>query len=499
MSKAGLPGSAARPSATPLGVALAAWHAPVWLGELRTLLGEEAVLSDPAALWVYSRDRAPYSVFSIRRSRVPASLPSAIACPANLEQLQALVRFARQRRIPVLPLGAGSGVLGGALPVEGELVIDLKRLNQVLEFRAVDSTVVVQAGLNGAIFESWLNARGYTSGHHPQSLHMSTVGGWVACRGAGQSSTRYGKIEDMVLGCDVVLPDGRLLSVPPVARRAVGPGIKDLFVGSEGVFGIIASMALRVWPLPEARLPLVLAFPDLQSGFDAIRTALQSEIRPAIARLYDLRESAARARGRAPFATHPVMAMFEFAGSTRLAALERELMLQAGTALGAVEAEAAVFEEWRAHRYLSLSTDFQARDWFADTLEVTGRWSTLAAMHSAIARAAREAHPKLEFSAHWSHAYPEGVCQYMTFRLPPMAEEGAQHCLFDLADALQRIALEHGGSISHHHGIGLLRGQNVGAELGIGLELLQALKDHLDPDGLLVPGKLGMARQGLDR
>lgn len=476
-----------------LSQALAQRHAPPWLGALRDLLPPGSVLDEAPALWVYSRDRSPYSTFSVRRNRPPGGLPAAIACPSTLDQLQSVVCFSRANRIALLPFGAGSGVLGGALPLADELMVDLKRLNAVLELNELDSTVTVQAGINGAQFEAWLNERGYTTGHHPQSLHMSTVGGWVACRGAGQSSTRYGKIEDMVLGLEVVLPDGRLLAITPVARRSAGPSIKDIFVGSEGILGIITTVTLRVWRLPERREPVVLAFPSLEAALLAMRSVMQAELRPAVLRLYDPHESRHRARGRQPFDTHPVMAILEFAGPSQLVAAERQLAMEIVAQQGAVIADGAPYTEWIANRYLSTSVDYQARDWYADTLEVTGCWSTLMAMHAAMAAAARVAHPALEFGAHWSHAYPEGACQYMTMRLPPMPDDEALPILQSLADQIQDIALAHGGSISHHHGIGLLRGHNLGKELGIGHEILQALKDHLDPAGLLVPGKLGMS------
>ena len=479
-----------------LGAAIAARKPPAWLEALREMLPADSVLDDAASLWVYSRDRAPYSTFSVRHGRTPAGLPAAIACPANVTDLQAVVRFARERAIPLLPYGAGSGVLGGAIPLGGELLIDLKRLNAVVDLCEDDCMVTVEAGINGAQLESWLNARGFTTGHHPQSLHMSTVGGWVVCRGAGQSSTRYGKIEDMVLGLEVILPDGRELRVAPVARRSAGPSIKDLFVGSEGVLGFVTRVTLRVWPLPEHREPLVLAFPSLAAGFTAMRHIMQAELRPAILRLYDEHESASRAGGRAPFGTHPVMAILEFAGARRLAAVERDLALEIACRELAQAADHAPYLEWLQHRYVSTSVGYQSKGWYADTLEVTGRWSTLAAMNAEMAAVARAAHPRIDFGAHWSHAYAEGACQYMTMRLPPMSDEEAMPVLSALADRLQGIALAHGGSISHHHGIGLLRGHNLPTELGIGHELLVALKDHLDPKGLLSPGKLGFPTRG---
>lgn len=476
----------------PLRESLAARSTPQWLDGLRRCCDPEFVRDDPAALWVYSRDRSPYAVFSARRNRAPAALPAAVVAPGTIAELQQIVRFARAERVAVLPFGAGSGVLGGALPLAGELVVDLKRLNAVIAFEPQDALVTVQAGMNGARLEAWLNERGWTTGHHPQSMHMSTVGGWVACRGAGQSSTRYGKIEDMVQGCSVVLPDGRLLNVTPVGRRSTGPSIKDLFVGSEGVLGILAAVTLRIWPKPQVQTSMVVAFPSLTDGFDAIRTMIQSELRPAVVRLYDVHETAHRTKARAPHDRLPIMAFFEFVGDARLVAAERDLATEVMAARGGVIADPAPYLEWQQQRYLSASVNYHLKNWFADTIEVTGRWSTLPAMYTAIAEAARTAHPQLDFGTHWSHVYPEGACQYMTLRLPPMEDQTAINILFNLADRIQDITLAHGGAISHHHGIGVLRGYKLAKDMGLGIELLQSIKDYLDPHGLFAPGKLGL-------
>jgi alkyldihydroxyacetonephosphate synthase len=478
---------------------LAARQSPSWIPALRALVGDEAVRDDPAALWVYSRDRSPFAVFNVRRLRIPASLPSAVVSPTSVEELQQVVRFAREHGIAVLPFGAGSGVLGAAMPVSGELILDLKALNHIVAFEPIDGLVTVQAGLNGAQLEAWLDERGWTTGHHPQSLHMSTVGGWVACRGAGQSSSRYGKIEDMVQGCTVVLPDSRLLEVRPVSRRSAGPSLKDLFVGSEGTLGVLATVTLRVWPKPQAKLPLVLAFDDLDAGFSTLRQIMQAELRPAVVRLYDAHETAHRVGGRAPFDNKPIMAILECAGSESLAALERDLSWQIARSNGAVTAADTPYLEWLNTRYLSGSVQYQVRDWYADTIEVTGRWSALPNMHREFAAAARAAHPQIDFGAHWSHAYPDGACEYMTMRLPPMPEDEAIPLLFGLADQIQDITLRNGGAISHHHGIGILRGYKLLDELGLGMEILQAIKDHLDPQGLFAPGKLGMPDRGGQR
>lgn len=465
---------------------------PPWLDELARTVGAPNVLSSAADLFTYSRDRAPYATYRVRDGRVPVTLPSAIACPASADEVAAVVRMARRHRIPVIPFGAGSGVLGGTLPLVHELMIDLKRLNRIVALDETDGTVTVQAGMNGGQFEAALNARGFTCGHLPQSLHMSTVGGWAACRGAGQNSTRFGKIEDIVLGLTAVLPSGETLHVRPVARRAVGPGIKELFIGSEGVLGIITELTLRIWRLPEKREGVVLAFPTLAAGLHALRCVMQMELRPAVVRLYDEEESRQRTRGMAGVESLPFLAILEFSGAARLVDAERELAMGLVAQHGGVPIDGSPYHHWQENRYVSYSPQWQSRDHYMDTIEVAGAWSTLEPMYQRIRTQVLALCDGMHFGTHWSHVYPEGACQYMTIRIPPMDEAQARRLHARAWEIAQTACLEHGGSISHHHGVGLLRGRWMRAELGAGLALLQGLKDHLDPDGLFVPGKLGL-------
>jgi len=480
--------------------AVRAHAAPPWLPELAALVGADHVSDAAPDLWVYARDRLPYATFAVRDGRVPGTLPSAVVRPGTEDELAAVVRFARARRIPLIPYGAGSGVLGGAVPVAHELVVDLKRLNRIVSIDETDLTVTVQAGMNGGQFEAALNARGFTTGHLPQSLYMSTVGGWAACRGAGQNSTRYGKIEDMVLGLRAILPDGQVLQVRPVARRAVGPSVKDLMIGAEGTLGVITELTLRLWRLPEVQLPLVLGFPSLQAGLDALRTVMQSELRPAVVRLYDAEESGQRTSAGGVFDARPFLAILEFSGPRRVAEAECGLALEIATAHGGARSDDAPYHHWLAHRFESYSPKWQSRGYYMDTIEVTAPWSAIPALYARIRDALAALSPQLYFGTHWSHVYPEGACQYMTVRGVPEPDAQALALHANAWETVQRLCLEAGASISHHHGVGAWRGGWLRAELGSGFTLLQALKDHLDPDNLFVPGKLGLrARDGAVR
>lgn len=465
---------------------------PDWIDAFASVVGVDHVLTAIPDLWAYARDRLPYATFHIRSGQLPGTLPSAVVCPGDADELARVVRLARERRIPLIPFGAGSGVLGGTVPLAHELVVDLKRLNEVIAFNETDASVTVQAGMNGGQFEAWLNQRGYTCGHLPQSLYMSTVGGWAACRGAGQNSTRYGKIEDIVLGLAAVLPDGRELRVRPVARRAVGPSLKDVLVGSEGAFGIITELTLRVWRLPETRHGLVFGFPTLQAGLDTLREIMQCELRPAVVRLYDMEESRQRGTSVGISPALPYLVVLEFSGSTRLADLETDLALEIAVAQAGVPLDDAPYQHWKTHRYESYSPQWQSRGFFMDTIEITASWSQIPAMYERIRREVLALDPGMYFGTHWSHVYPEGACQYMTLRLPQMDTAVAIRLHREAWHMAQQACLDLGGSISHHHGVGVFRNPWLRKELGAGLDLLQGLKDYLDPDNLFVPGKLAL-------
>ena len=321
---------------------------------------------------------------------------------------------------------------------------------------------------------------------------MSTVGGWVACRGAGQASSKYGKIEDMVLGLRAVLPDGRELSVRPVARRSVGPSLKDLFIGSEGTLGLITEVTLRVWRLPEFEQGVVLAFPTHEAGLDALRDIMQSDLVPQVARLYDLTESKPRTENVAGFADKPVLCILKFSGAKRLVNLQLELALDIVGRHGGSAAGEEPLQHWEQTRFQSYSTKWQTDGHHMDTIEVTGPWSRLPEMYRRMRQAVLSLDEGAFFGAHWSHVYPEGACQYMTLRLPPMEASRALDLHAQAWARVQTLCLELGGSIAHHHGAGWFRAPWLRDELGIGFEVLRAVKAHLDPRNICNPGKLGL-------
>lgn len=459
---------------------------------LGAIVGAGHVIADEEGRRAYAHDRLPFANFRARTGRLAGVLPRLVVRPGSSEEVAAIVRLARAHKVQLIPYGNGSGVLGGAIPLAHEVMVDLRRLDRILAIDPVNAMVRVEAGMNGAAFEAALNAEGFTTGHLPQSIEISTVGGWAACRGGGQASSRYGKIEDIVVGLKAILPDGTALDIAAVPRRSVGPSLRDLLVGSEGTLGIITELSLRIWKLPEAERGVVLAFPSLEAAWDSARRIMQAELRPTVARIYDAVESAERTAGLEVFASHPILAILVFSGSEPMVSAEQEMALAICAEAGGRVAPDGPYHHWKANRYVAYSQKWQAAGYFNDTIEVTGTWSALPGMYAAMAEAARGIFPQIHFGAHWSHIYPEGACQYMTIRLPPMEQDEALPLHARLWETIEGLTLDHGGSIAHHHGVGVFRNPWIGRELGAGLGVLQAIKDTLDPDNLMNPGKLGL-------
>ncbi len=459
---------------------------------LADVVGADHVATDHETLTRYARDRLPFGIFKARSGKLPGVMPVAVAKPADENELVELVKRSKRDGFRIIPFGLGSGVLGGTIPLGGEVMLDLTRLNRLLEIDGTNGLAVVQAGMNGGEFERALNAAGWTCGHLPQSINISTVGGWAACRGGGQASSRYGKIENIVVGLRAVLPDGCRIDVRPVARRAVGPSLIDLFVGSEGTLGVITELTLRIFRKPEVEHGVVLAFPSQEAALTAARRILQAELRPQVVRIYDETESRDLTKGMATFEGKPILAMLIFCGTARTAAAEEADALAICEDEGASRAEDGPLNHWREVRYESYSGKWQAAGYFMDTIEVCAPWSSLARLYETCRSAAFGICPEMHFGAHWSHVYAEGACQYMTIRLPPMPDAEGLALHARLWDAIETATLDCGGTVAHHHGAGVFRNRWLRRELGTGMDVLQAIKDALDPDNRLNPGKLGL-------
>jgi alkyldihydroxyacetonephosphate synthase len=445
-----------------------------------------AVTTDPATTAEASRDWWPLAMTWAVEGQVP-SLAGVVVRPDDRFQIPEVLKICNEARIPVTAAAGRSGVCGSSIPLHGGVVLDLCDVAGILAVDDASLLLEVAPGTFGDALEHELrNTYNVTLGHWPQSINLSTVGGWLACRGAGQLSTRYGKIEDMVVGLDVALADGTMLRTGGNARQATGPDLNQLFVGSEGTLGIITGARLRLHPAPVHEARSAWGFASFEEGLDACRRVLRRGATPAVLRLYDDVESQ---RNFGTSDVHVVLVLDE--GDPGLVTATMTAVHE--ECRSALQLDPALVEQWMGHRNdVAALEQLISGGLVVDTMEITGAWGTLPGLYRATVEAIKGVDGTLAASAHQSHAYPDGACLYFTFagKVEPAAKDAYYRAVWD---AGTRSVLAHGGSLSHHHGVGINRARFMREALGAGLDVLSSIKAALDPHGILNPGKLGLA------
>ena len=472
----------------------------------------------------YARDSWQRGLVELSSGRLPdgGAMPSAVCWPENTEQVATIASLAREQGIELVPFGAGSGVCGGIAGAERTLVVDLKRMKDH-EVLAQGPALSVGPGATGITLERQLQQQGFTIGHFPSSIICSTVGGWVAARGAGQCSSRYGKVEDMVQSAECVLGNGRLVTFH---RRSGDLDLLPLIIGSEGALGFVTRVGLRLNRLEETREFLAFRMGSGKAGMAALRRIMQENLRPTVARLYDaldtllMRRSSrgghkehppeggglSRLRKRAikkllsnaallnggvnlleksPFGDWLLLLIFEGDGARDDAERARRIVRREG----GEDAGEGPARRWYEHRYSVSFTQipvFRAGA-FDDTMEVAAPWSRFEELFATV-RDALARHVLV--LAHISHAYPDGCSVYFSFGIAP-GEEASMVEIYDAAwrDALAAVHAA-GGAISHHHGIGRSKAAALERDLGSGADVLRRVLGAWDPARIMNPGAL---------
>ena len=489
------------------------------LDRLRPHVRVETSLPERVA---HARDLWPRATLALAaRSELPP-LPAAIAWPRSEDEIAAVLRWAEEEQVAVVPYGAGSGVCGAAAGRAGSLVLDLKRMNHIGDIDPVARTVRVQPGVLGQHLEDALERAGWSTRHSPSSIWCSTVGGWAASRSAGQFSSKYGKFEDMVVATRVVSPAGAF----GTGAWATGEDLQPWVVGTEGQLGIFSDLLVRIVPVPRARRLRGWRFESPEAAWEGMRALLQGDLHPAVLRLYDAVDTRLAGKGTATkaksgarwldglrTAVESIPAMREHLLSLPLAlprllnALAQsvasgcvlisgwegepdsmEILSRHGEQLlrdaGGEDLGEGPGEHWYTHRHevsYKLAPVFE-RGGFADTMEVAAPWSRLPDLYREV-RAALGRHALV--MAHFSHVYREGCSIYFSF-----AGTGR----LDVYDAAWRDALAAagnvGGTVAHHHGIGQMKMEAAARELVGAAPRFHALKARLDTRGVLNPGRL---------
>jgi len=432
------------------------------------------------------RDWWPLALHWALAGEVPAR-PAIVARPTTTPEVAAVVTACQRAGVPLTAAGGRSGVCGASVPAHGGVVLDTTGLSGIVDVDTTSGLVTVRAGTFGPPLEDELQAvHGVSVGHLPQSFELATVGGWVACRGAGQYSTRYGKIEDLVVGLEVVLADGTVVRTGGAPAAAAGPDLTQLFLGSEGTLGVITEVQLRTHPVAPAERRAAYTFAVLTDGIEACRTILHRGATPAVLRLYDAQESA---RGRGGDGTRCTLLVLDEGDA---AIVDATMAVVADSCSAGEPASDQLVADWFAHRNDTSALQALTRKGLVvDTMEIAAPWSRLDAVVDATQAAVLAAPHARVASCHVSHSYPDGACVYFTFAANPPPDE-VECTYIALWDAGQRAVLANGGNLSHHHGIGLNRARFAAEALGAAHGVLVVLKRALDPAGILNPGKLGL-------
>jgi alkyldihydroxyacetonephosphate synthase len=450
--------------------------------EIEKIVGAAAIDERPV------RDLWPMAIMRERAGEPPPRV--VVARPAGREQVTAILRWAAANSVAVTPLGGGSGVCGALAPEAGELVIDMGAFDRILDIDETNLTCRAESGVNGLALEQKLNERGLTLGHFPSSLPGTTVGGLVSTRSSGQESSRYGSIEDMVLGLAVVLPDGTFAAPRPGPRSALGPALHELWLGAEGALGVILGADLRVHRLPESVVGKGYAFATLAAGLEAMRGVMQAGIRPLVMRLYDADDTGFNGFD---LPAESCLLVVATAGLREVAAAEAAAVTRlAGTATDLGDAP---YERWRKHRFDLSAERMKAllgpEGSYLDTIELAAKWSALPELHSRVKSAIAVGGLAL---CHFSHAYEQGCCAYFSFGGSADTEEDARSAYNRAWEGAMTASLEMGATITHHHGTGQARARWVKDEMGGWMAVWRAVRSAVDPAGIMNPRALGGAR-----
>ncbi len=471
---------------------------------LRSTVGAENFRDDDFTRASFSYGKFYGELLELRLNSVPHP-PDAVVSPRNEDEIARIVEYCNREKIPVIPAGGQSSVTGALQTPHGGIALDLtKHLNRIIKINPVNKTVTVQSGIYGPAFEDELNKQGFTCGHFPQSFEYSTVGGWVAARGAGQASTGYGKIEDMVVALKAVTPAG-IIETKEFPRTAQGWDIFRLFIGSEGTLGILTEVTLNIHNFrPQNTSYASFIFKSFEQAVEAMRKMIQSEYgRPHLFRISDPDETdiAFKTKGFDNSLSDRVLKGMGFMPGRRslmfvavegerdytkfvLKKIKKTAKEEKGFSIG----KSPVIK-WLDQRYSSAYMRDPLMDLgiMSDTLETAVTWENLlkvwSATHEYVSR-----RPKTVFMIHISHVYESGANLYFTF-LSPMEKGNEKEDFSAFHKGLVNTIIENGGSLSHHHGVGRVLAPYMEKHLGkTSMEVLAAVKKHFDPNNIMNPG-----------
>jgi alkyldihydroxyacetonephosphate synthase len=470
---------------------------PELIADLEEIVGVGQVLTDHGSRLRRTRGKSTPDLLRIRAGDGSDS-PDAVVRPGSHEEVQAVVDWAVRRHVALVPFGGGTSVVGGLAArregFTGVVSLDLCRLDELAEVDEESMTAVLGAGLRGPQAEALLGEHGLTLGHFPQSFEYATIGGFAATRSSGQSSAGYGRFDAMVVGLTVATPLGTL-ELGRAPATAAGPDLRELLLGSEGAFGVITSVRVRVRRLPETTAYDAWLFASFSEGCTAMRSLAQSQLLPTMVRLSDETETmvnlASPDEVGASSEQGGCLMVVGHEGTGGVAEARRAAVAAVLAGLGGTDLGEERGQAWADGRFRGpyLRDSLLDAGVLVETLETATFWSNLANLHTQVKEALAAHLDGALVLCHVSHVYETGASLYFTVAVRE-ADDPVAQWLAAKAAACDAIVAA-GGSITHHHAVGRDHQPWLAAEIGeVGVEVLRAVKERLDPTGVLNPGVL---------
>jgi len=480
---------------------------------LKNLVGGENVALDDYSRVKYASGKTTEEMLEMRHGIV-REVADVVVHPRDKEDVKNIVAYGNREKIPITVFSAGSSVNFGCRPVRGGISLVVStHMNKLLEVNELNQTARVQPGMFGPAYEDALNKapelfqtkHRYTCGHFPQSFEYSTVGGWIVTLGSGQASTYYGDAYDIVFSQEYVTPAGTFKTLDFPAT-ATGPKVNDIMKGSEGTFGILVEVTMKIFRYrPENRERFSFMYPTWEAAVDASREIMQSEFgKPAIYRISDPEETdrglklygipdlvdkLLKWRGFKPM--QRCLSLGNVEGDRDYTKLVARKIKAVARKHGAMSLTGYAARKWEHTRYTEpyMREDLGDYDILIDTLEAAVTWDNLHRVHEGV-RACVKYRPATMCLTHASHFYPQGTNLYFIFIAHMKDPEEFRKFQRGIIDSIQH----HGGSLSHHHGVGRMIGPWMEKHLGKEqMDVLRALKKHFDPQGIMNPGgQLGL-------
>lgn len=497
-----------------MGLDKVAYNKPISLSKeqidvFKGIVGEENIKTDE-----YSRLQVAYgkTMIDLMRLRegIVENIPDLVLHPRSKEDIQQIVNYCNYEKIPVYIYGGGSSVTRGVECVKGGVSLDMRvHMNKVIKFNEVNQTITVEAGMSGPKLEEVLNnapklfnaKRAYTCGHFPQSFEYSAVGGWVVTRGAGQNSTYFGKIEDMVICQEYITPVGTI-KTDEYPAMATGPSINEIMMGSEGAYGVLVSVTLKIFKhMPENQRRFSYIFRNWDDAMNAAREIMQGQFGfPSVFRLSDPEETdiALKLYGVEGTIIDKMMTIKGYKPGERCMFLgftdgERDFtkvvkkkVHKICKKFGAMYTTGYVTKGWEKGRFKDpyMREDLQDYGIMTDTLECSVTWDTMKKVHEGVRKFCKS-RPNTICMTHMSHVYPQGANLYFIFIAKINKIDEYLDYQYGILDNIQK----YGAAMSHHHGIGKMTAPWLEDQIGKNqIEVFKALKKHFDPNNIMNPG-----------